>query len=212
MIGLRLDRLDPVVGRVLNLVAVAGPSATLPVLGAASGLEGDELLDATDVAVAAGLLVEDGAGRLAMPHALIGQAIRARIGRTRRLDLHRRIAAAIELASEPGSSPSMLAHHLLEAGSLVERDVRIRAGLAAGWSSLDVGAYEDAAAWVERVDALVTDQVDDRDRAELALLRCDTARAQGDRAVGRGGSAGGRASGAGRRASRCSWPEPPRAG
>ena len=64
-----------------------------------------ELLDATDAAVAAGLLVEDGAGRLAMPHALIGQAIRARIGRTRRLDLHRRVAAAIEQASEPAVVP-----------------------------------------------------------------------------------------------------------
>ncbi len=55
----------------------------------------------------------------------------------------------------------MLAHHLLEAGSLVERDVRIARRAGGGRSSLDIGAYEDAAAWVERVDALVTDQVDD---------------------------------------------------
>jgi tetratricopeptide (TPR) repeat protein len=71
----------------------------------------------------------------------------------------------------------------LEAGSLVAREVRVAAGLVAGRSSIDVGAYEDAAAWVDRVDALVTDQIDPRDRAELALLRCDTARAQGDRAA-----------------------------
>ncbi|MET0461395.1 MAG: BTAD domain-containing putative transcriptional regulator [Ilumatobacteraceae bacterium] len=180
MIGLRLDRLDPVVVQVLNLAAVAGPAATLPVLVAASGLDGDQLLDATDAAVTAGLLVEDGAG-LAMPHALIGQAIRARLGRTRRLDLHRRVAGALQQASERQSSPAMLAHHLLEAGSLVEREVRVAAGLAAGRNSIDIGAYEDAAAWVDRVDALVTDQIEPRDRAELALLRSDTARAQGDR-------------------------------
>ena len=67
MLGVRLDRLDPVVMQVLNLTAVAGQAATLPVLVAASGLDGDRLLDATDHAVSAGLLVEDGAGRLAMP-------------------------------------------------------------------------------------------------------------------------------------------------
>ena len=182
MIGLRLDRLDPVAVRVLNLVVVAGQAATLPILVAATGLDGDQLLDATDAAIAAGLLVEDGAGRLAMPHALIGQAIRARLGRTRRSDLHRRVAGAIEQASEPQSSPSMLAHHLIEAGSLVERESRVAAGLVAGRHSLEIGAYEDAAAWVERVSALITDQIGPDDRAELALLRCDTARAQGDRA------------------------------
>ncbi len=179
MIGLRLDRLDPIAVRVLNLVVVAGQSATLPILVAATGLDGDQLLDATDAAIAAGLLVEDGAGRLAMPHALIGQAISARLGRTRRSDLHRRVADAIEQASEPKSSPSMLAHHLIEAGSLVERESRVAAGLVAGRHSLDIGAYEDAAAWVERVTALVTDQIGADDRAELALLRCDVARARG---------------------------------
>jgi DNA-binding SARP family transcriptional activator len=181
MIGLRLDRLDPRVVQVLNLAAVAGSAATLPVLVDASGLEGDDLLDATDVAVAAGLLVEDGAGRLNVPHALIGQAIRARLGRTRRLDLHRRVAAAIEQSSDRQSAPAVLAHHLFEAGSLVDRDTRIAAGLRAGRRSVEVGAYEDASSWADRVDGLVTDQVGARDRATLALLRSDLERCQGDR-------------------------------
>ena len=145
MIGLRLERLDPRVVQVLNLVAVAGTAATLPVLVDASGLGGDDLLDATDTAVAAGLLAEDGAGRLNMPHALIGQAIRSRLGRTRRLDLHRRIAAAIEQSSDPASAPAVLAHHLFEAGSLVDRETRITAGLRAGRRSVELGAHEDAA-------------------------------------------------------------------
>ncbi len=182
MIGLRLDRLDPRVVQVLNLAAVAGNAATLPVLVDASGLEGDELLDATDAAVAAGLLVEDGAGRLNVPHALIGQAIRARLGRTRRLDLHRRVAAAIEQSSDRQSAPAVLAHHLFEAGSLVDRETRISAGLRAGRRSVEMGAHEDAMSWVERVEGLVTDQVGGRERAELALLRSDLERCRGDRA------------------------------
>ncbi len=183
MIGLRLDRLDPQVVQVLNLAAVAGQAATLPILVDASGLAGDDLLDATDAAVAAGLLAEDGAGRLGIPHALIAQAIRARLGRTRRLDLHRRVAMAIEQSGEAQSSPALLAHHLLEAGSLVDRETRLRAGMAAGRHSVEVGALEDAAAWVERVTGLVTDQIGPRDRAELAVLRGDVVRAQGDRAA-----------------------------
>ena len=181
MVGVRLDRLDRTVTHVLNLTAVAGPAATLPVLERASGLDGDRLLDAADTALAAGLLVEDGAGRLAMPHALIGQAVLSRLGRTRRLDLHRRIAEALEHASEPQSSPATLAHHLVEAGSLADRSHRISAALTAGRHALDVAAYEDATTWCERVDALVTERTEPSKRIEAAVLRSDTARARGDR-------------------------------
>jgi tetratricopeptide (TPR) repeat protein len=118
-----------------------------------------------------------------MPHALIGQAVLARLGRTRRLDLHRRIAEALEQASEPQSSPATLAHHLLEAGSLTDRGRRISAGLEAGRHALNVVAYEDAAKWCERVAVLVTDRTDPVDRTEVALLRSDAARARGDRAL-----------------------------
>ena len=183
MVGVRLDRLDRTVTHVLNLTAIAGPAATLPVLERASGLDGDRLLDAVDTALAAGLLVEDGAGRLAMPHALIGQAVVSRLGRTRRLDLHRRIADALEQAGEPQSSPGTLAHHLIEAGSLADRSQRVSAALAAGRHALDVAAYEDATRWCERVDALVTDRTDPAQRTEAAVLRSDTARARGDREV-----------------------------
>jgi DNA-binding SARP family transcriptional activator len=181
MVGVRLDRLDRTVTHVLNLTAIAGPAATLPVLERASGLDGDRLLDAVDTALAAGLLVEDGAGRLAMPHALIGQAVVSRLGRTRRLDLHRRLADALEQAAEPQSSPGTLAHHLIEAGSLADRSQRVSAALAAGRHALDVAAYEDATRWCERVDALLTDRTDPAKRTEAAVLRSDTARARGDR-------------------------------
>ncbi|MGI9030596.1 MAG: BTAD domain-containing putative transcriptional regulator [Ilumatobacteraceae bacterium] len=181
MLGVRLDRLDPAVTQVLNLAAVAGQAATLPVLVAASGLDGERVIDATDHAVAAGLLVEDGAGRLGMPHALIGQAVRERLGRTRRLDLHRRLGEALEEDNEPNASPSRRAHHLMEAGALIERRRRVSAGLAAGQHSVHIGAFEDAASWAARTRELITEQIDLRDRLDLALLECDTARAVGDR-------------------------------
>ena len=157
-------------------------AATLPVLVDASGLHGDELLDATDAAVAAGLLVEDGAGRLGVPHALIGQAIRSRLGRTRRLDLHRRVAGAIEQASEPQSSPAILAHHLLEAGSLIDRDTRIAAGLPPVSTPSTSAPTRTPRRGPTASTALITTQVGARERVELELLRGDVARSHGDRA------------------------------
>lgn len=180
MIDVRLDRLDPAVNMVLNLVAVAGQAATLSVLAAAGDFEADRLLDAADLAVAAGLLVEDGAGRLAMPHMLTRQAVLARLSRTRRLDLHRRIGDALEHASEPHEVPETLAYHLLEAGSLADRSKRIAAGLDAGRRALDLATYDDAATWVRRVDELMTPQTPLHLQTELDLLRSDVQRALGD--------------------------------
>jgi DNA-binding SARP family transcriptional activator len=182
MVGVRLERLDATVTQVLNLAAVAGGAATLPVLSVASGIDTEQLLDATDRAVEAGLLVEDGAGRVGMPHALIRQAVLARLSRTRRLDLHRRIADALEHDSEPQSSPATQAHHLLQAGSLADRRRRLVAAMDAAGNALAVAAYEDAGGWVERAAELVTDHTDPRDLASLDLLRSDVARCRGDRA------------------------------
>jgi hypothetical protein len=183
MVGLRFDRLDPVAQQVLNLTAMAGAAATLPVLTAASGLDADRLLDAADRAVSVGLLVEDGVGRLDTPHGLIRQAILGRLSRTRRLDLHRRIADALEHDSERESSPATMAHHLIEAGSLADRERRIQAALVAGRNAINIAALEDASAWADRAIELLTDQHDPQLRVRAELLRCDAARYRGDRAV-----------------------------
>lgn len=183
MIGQRLQRLDHVTNQVVNLVAVAGQSATLAVLTAAGGFDADRLLDAADEAVDAGLLVEDGAGRLAAPHAIVRQALLARLSRTRRLDLHRRIAEALAVDSEPQFVPSTMAYHLLEAGSLTDRTQRVTAGLEAGRRAVELAAYDDAMTWVGRVEQLVNGQVSMELQTELELLRSDTARALGDRAI-----------------------------
>ena len=80
----RVDRLPPAGAQLLALAAVAGPLSTLPVLVAASELDADEALDAADVVVAAGLLREDGAGRLVTPHALVRHAVLGRLTGSRR--------------------------------------------------------------------------------------------------------------------------------
>ena len=130
MIGLRLDRLDPRVVQVLNLVAVAGSAATLPVLVDASGLRGR---------------------RPARRHRRRRRRRAARRGRRRPARRPARAdrpgdpqpasaapgastctgasPAPSSTSSDRQSSPAMLAHHLFEAGSLVDRETRIAAGL-----------------------------------------------------------------------------------
>ena len=155
MLTQRLDRLPPASANVVALAAVAERLSTLPVLVAATELDADEVLDAADVAVAAGLLKEDGAGRLVTPHALVRHAVLGRLSTARRQDLHRRIAGALRQASGSEVSAAELAHHALAAGSLVPRAERFAAALAAGEESLQRVAYEEARGWVERGRALV---------------------------------------------------------
>ena len=155
MLAARLDRLPAASANVVALAAVAGRLSTLPLLVAATELDADELLDAVDLAVAAGLLREDGAGRLVTPHALIRQAVLGRLSGARRQDLHRRVTGALGQASGSEVAAAELAHHALAAGSLVPRGERLAAALAAGEESLQRVAYEEARGWVERSRALV---------------------------------------------------------
>ena len=77
MLAARLDRLPAASAKVVASPRWPDGSSTLPVLVAATELDADEVLDAADLAVAAGLLREDGAGRLVTPHALIRHAVLA---------------------------------------------------------------------------------------------------------------------------------------
>ena len=64
--------------------------------GAASGLSGSRLIDASDDALLSGMVVETGPGRLAFSHALLRDAVNSRLSYARRAGIHRRVAEAIE--------------------------------------------------------------------------------------------------------------------
>lgn len=181
VLGQRLDRLGDACARALAAAAVVGPTVDLPLLAAVSGLDGEELLDATDVAVAARILVEDGpTGRLAFAHALVRQAVLQRLTAVRRAALHARVADALRQSDEP--RPSELAHHLLAAGDLVPVTERVAAALDAAEAALQVLAHEDALGWVERAAAVAGDRHLPGLTARLHLLESASASAAGDRA------------------------------
>jgi DNA-binding SARP family transcriptional activator len=180
MLGGRVDRLPPAGAQLLALSAVAGPLSTLPVLVAASDLDADEVLDAADVVVAAGLLREDGGGRLVTPHALVRHAVLGRLSGPRRNDLHRRVGTALRTAAGAEVSPAEVAHHLFAAGDLVSPSERLLAGVAAGDEAMARTSYEDAAAWAERARELAA-RVPPAEAALVELLDSAAQRQLGER-------------------------------
>ena len=180
MLGARVDRLPAAGAQLLALAAVAGPLSTLPVLVAASDLDADVALDAADVVVAAGLLREDGAGRLVTPHALVRHAVLGRLTGSRRQDLHRRVGNALRTAAGTEVSPAEVAHHLFAAGDLVSPSERLLAGVAAGEEAMARTSYEDAATWAERARTL-SPRVPPGEAALVELLDSAAQRQLGER-------------------------------
>jgi DNA-binding SARP family transcriptional activator len=180
MLNTRLDRLPAPSAHIVAVAAVAGAASTLPVIVAATERAADDVLDAADVAIAAGLLREDGAGRLVTPHALVRQAVLERLTGPRRQDHHRRLFAALRQAAGSEVAAAELAHHALAAGNLVPPAERVAAALAAAEEALALVAYEEAVEWVERARQLVEpDQP--ADAAALEIADSAARRTLGDR-------------------------------
>jgi hypothetical protein len=182
VLNVRLGWLPASAHRLVTFAAVAGTSATMPVLALATGFQSDEFIDAADAAMTDGLLAEDpSTGIFAFRHALVEQVVLDRISQTRRATMHLSIADAIEAV---GGGALELAHHLLAAGRLVAPDRAVMAAVGAGRRALDVLAYEDGLQWAQRALA-VSGRIEPRSRCEALLLVSDSQRALGDRQAAR---------------------------
>jgi DNA-binding SARP family transcriptional activator len=176
MLDLRISALDPAAGRVLLAAAVIGRSADLDLLGDVCGMSTDELLDVTDPAVDAGLLVEDDEpGSVAFPHALVRQAFLARATRNREAQLHLRVADALERLPARFDRVASIAHHLMAAGRLCPPVRAAQAAVAAATRSLDVLAPAEGLVWARRAIDLVAGVEGD----EARLVRVDARLAEG---------------------------------
>lgn len=105
-----------------------------------------------DEAVRGGLLIAR-EGRLRFAHALYREALYGDLPRSRREALHREAARAI---ASTGAPLGEIAHHLLEAG-LDAREEAIDHAIRAAALALDVFAFEDATALLERARAALPD-------------------------------------------------------
>ncbi|GAA4340984.1 adenylate/guanylate cyclase domain-containing protein [Variovorax defluvii] len=168
----RLDRLGPA-KQVAQVAAVVGREIPRRLLDALAGIESEVVGAATDELTACGVLVrseESGGDSFVFRHALLQEAAYDSLLRSRRQDLHGRIAAHLERSAteRPTAEPEVLAHHYALAGEPLRA-----AGHAAvaAQRALERSANQEAlqhASW-GLAQAAELPEGDARDRAELAL-------------------------------------------
>jgi DNA-binding SARP family transcriptional activator/tetratricopeptide (TPR) repeat protein len=148
VIGRRLSRLGEGARRVLTFSAVLGREFDLELLEELSELSGDAPINALEEAMRAQLIEEDPGrlGRYRFAHALIRETLYQALSRTRRVRLHREIAALLERhhADEPASPISELAYHFYCAAPGSQPDQAIRHLMRAGAQATTQLAYEEA--------------------------------------------------------------------
>ena len=153
----RLDRLAPV-KEVAQVAAVIGREFPHDLLAVVAPLGGDALRQALGQLEAAGLIFARGAGdgtAYAFKHALVRDAAYRSLLKSRRRELHGRIAAALEerFPKAAEAQPELLAHHLAEAGQAERAIVHLqRAARRALARSADLEAAEHLRAALRQLD------------------------------------------------------------
>jgi hypothetical protein len=151
VIARRLSRLSAAANRALAVASVVGPTFSLPVLEQVDpGENPEELLDALDEALRAGLINEIGPSSYSFTHALIRQTLYEELSSTRRVRMHRRIGEAIEHAPAADRQIGALAYHFSQAALDGQIAKAADYALAAGHQALDRLAPEEAVVQLER--------------------------------------------------------------
>lgn len=168
----RLDRLAPV-KVVAQVAAVIGREFGYDLLAAAADLHDDDLRDALNQLIDAGLIfhrAEAPGASYSFKHALVRDAAYTGLVRARRHQLHARIAALLEehFAQLAASQPEMLAHHWSEAANPEKATTyRLRAGVRALRRSATAEAVAQLAMGIEMLCQLPP--TPERQRRELDL-------------------------------------------
>ncbi|MFC8430896.1 BTAD domain-containing putative transcriptional regulator [Streptomyces sp. NPDC057253] len=145
----RLARLPAYAFEVLRLAAVVGREAEVEVLVRASEAGEDVVLEALEAAVAAGLLLEPGPGRVRFAHALVRDTLYTDLTRLRRGRTHARIAEALGELRPTGSTA--LAHHCAQSGTAALAPLAVEHGLRAAELAERRYAHDAAVRLLERV-------------------------------------------------------------
>jgi DNA-binding CsgD family transcriptional regulator len=149
VVGARLQRLAPETVSVLELAAVLGRPAALPLLRRAAGGDDVALLTGLDEATRAGVLdvIPGPPVTHRFRHELLRRAVADRLAPLRRAALHERVARAMaELSVEDGArATSDLAYHWTEAAPVAGPQEAVAASLHAADAATDALAFDDAA-------------------------------------------------------------------
>jgi DNA-binding CsgD family transcriptional regulator len=150
LIGYRLRRLSPGCQALLGAAAAIGDDIALPLL---AELAAEPLAPLVAEAVRAGVLVEDrqAPDRLRFSHVLLRQARYEELARTERVDLHERIAAALQRRGGGEEHAGELARHRLRAAvDDAGRRAAARACVAAARAAGRRRAFDEAHGWYGR--------------------------------------------------------------
>ena len=144
LVSRRLARLEPETVEALTAAAVLGRDFRLATLEAMVRRPGEELLDALEEALRAGVVREDveQVDRFAFAHALVRETLYDAPAHARRVRLHLRAGRALEAAGAP---PGELAHHFFVAREVGGAEAAVEYSAAAARQAVAAHAYEEAA-------------------------------------------------------------------
>ena len=168
VIGRRVQRQSKPCRNVLAVASVIGREFSIDVLQRVGDVPDDELFKALEEATAARLIgaVPEAAGRLRFSHMLIRDALYEEIAIPARLQLHQRVAVALETvySATINSHLAEIAHHFLRAGREAETKAigyaTLAGDAAASQHAYDeaAGHYESALDLIESIGAAETSQ------------------------------------------------------
>ncbi|WP_207908860.1 AfsR/SARP family transcriptional regulator [Pseudonocardia endophytica] len=138
----RLARLPGSARSALSRIAVLGRDADVDVALELAG-DPDTGLDALEIGVLSGLLLEPGPGRIRFSHALVCDTLYEDVPRLRRARLHAAALDALVRVHPDDAVP--LGHHALAAGTAVAPDLALDLVEAAGHSAAAFGGHREAA-------------------------------------------------------------------
>jgi hypothetical protein len=217
----RVERQAPQARRLMEVLAVLGRPAALPLLVAMAGEGEEQVFAALDTLLAAGIVEQQRrqspAARYAFHHPRLREVLYGRLDADRRAALHRR-AARMLMADDPGlprAPVAELGHHLARSPEPGERLQGAELLLQAGRAHFDAEAYADAVAPHREALAILDQALGGGacpERARLEALRLEAwerlARERGSRRSGSRPGSGWRASASTTtsRWPRTSWP------
>ena len=172
VIAERVDRLPQELGEVLITVAVAGgPGCRPDVISQVHGISRLHAAAVCDALAERRLLVE-GAGVYRCLHPVIAHVVRDGLTPTRRREVHRALAASLEVVTPTADARRVAAEVARHAEQGGDRELAYRSALLAGEGALQRFAFSEALSWLDLASGVAGDrsETDEVDRRTAALM------------------------------------------